>query len=296
MSVCSIMDFCVHLSVMKRVLQIVLCVVVFSVHAENSEWMATHEDSVKLCDMAILGAHDAATGHGFSGFRGLFVGPFARTQTLTISELWDAGVRAFDLRPVVKDGELPIYHGSERTKLTLNDALKIIAHKLREHPSEVAVILLRQEQPGGDWAELTAESITESGLQLMPFSESMTLGEVRGRVLVLSRNVVAHSDVIHLSGWRHDSIAQVTADNGMHITVQDFYDCTEPGALDQKKAMFEKANSAEGWVINYLSGYTRERSSKSSREVSETMMREMELLPSVKGIIMCDFIMPGDKK
>lgn len=281
---------------MKMVLLIGLLLFGFLAHAEDSEWMAAHGDSVKLCDMAIPGAHDAATGHGFVGFRGLFVGPFARTQTLSLSELWDAGVRAFDLRPAVKDGILPIYHGSERTKLNFREALEVIAQKLREHPSEMAVILLRQELPGGDWAGLIAQAIKESGLELMSFSESMTLGDARGKVLVLSRDDVAHCGVVRIHSWRHDSVVSVLTNNGVNITVQDLYNCTNPGALERKKAMFEEANSADGWVINYLSGYTRPRSSKSSRHVSEIMRDAANQLSFVKGIIMCDFITPGDRK
>lgn len=275
---------------MKRFVYVFICLVTFVARGENSRWMSALDDSLKLSSLAIPGAHDAATGHGFAGFRGLFVGPFARTQSLRLEEQWAAGVRAFDLRPVVKGETLPIYHGSERTKLTLNAALGVIAQMLREYPSETAIILLRQEAPGGNWAENTGKAIDESGLLLVALTEDLTLGQARGRAIILSRDDVAHVGVERLSGWRHDSIAHVRTDNGTEIILQDVYDCTAPGAAERKAAMMEEANAAKGWVINFVSGYTKPRSAKSSRQMSATMLRKLMQLPSVKGIIMCDFI------
>lgn len=61
-------------------------------------------DSVALCSMSIPGAHDAATGEGMLSLPG-----FGVTQTLGLQELWMCGVRAFDLRPAVRDTLLYIY-------------------------------------------------------------------------------------------------------------------------------------------------------------------------------------------
>ncbi len=282
--------FCLTLGVMKWFVKLLIYGVAFVAHGENSEWMKAVNDSVKLCDLAILGAHDAATGHGFAGLRGLFVAPFARTQSLGLEEQWAAGVRAFDLRPVANGDDLPIYHGSERTKLTLHDALDIIARLLREHPSETAIILLRQEAPGGDWAELVGRAINDSDLQLLTLTEELTLGGARGQVIILSRDDVTHGDVMRLRGWRHDSVVEVMADNCVRITVQDYYDCRAAGAVERKIAMMEEVNSASGWVINFLSGYTRARSAKSSRQMSATMRERFEALPAARGIIMLDFV------
>ena len=56
------------------------------------------DDEVLVASMSIPGAHDAATGEGMYSPSGLGI-----TQQLTLQELWDCGVRAFDLRPAVKD-------------------------------------------------------------------------------------------------------------------------------------------------------------------------------------------------
>ncbi|MBO7569957.1 MAG: hypothetical protein J6T11_06375, partial [Bacteroidaceae bacterium] len=47
-------------------------------------WMSRLPDDAYVATLSIPGAHDAATGYGFSGFIGMFGNRYARTQDLTI--------------------------------------------------------------------------------------------------------------------------------------------------------------------------------------------------------------------
>lgn len=63
-----------------------------------------------------IGAHNAATGEEGSFWSKLLT-PFARCQSKTLVELYDAGVRLFDIRVRLrKDGKLYIHHGPWRTR------------------------------------------------------------------------------------------------------------------------------------------------------------------------------------
>ena len=67
------------------------------------DWLARIDDDRRVCRLSIPGTHDACTGYGFLPQDTLAGNYIARTQELNISEQWAAGVRAFDLRPDVRE-------------------------------------------------------------------------------------------------------------------------------------------------------------------------------------------------
>ena len=111
--------------------------------ASADNWITPMADNIYVSDMSIPGTHDSATGEGFDGFIGLLLGnTTAKTQDLTISQQWDCGIRAFDLRPTVENGDngtyLHIYHGIIKTTMSFEDALITLRDKLKEAPGEFA--------------------------------------------------------------------------------------------------------------------------------------------------------------
>ena len=79
-------------------MQFVIVSSTFAQGFDTEQWMKGLEDDMLVSSLSIPGAHDAATGEG------LFAPPgFGRTQSLNLKELWECGVRAFDLRPAVRD-------------------------------------------------------------------------------------------------------------------------------------------------------------------------------------------------
>lgn len=278
---------------MKRAFLIMTCMsAMIPALAQRPQWMKSLPDSTPVNEMAIAGAHDAATGHGFAGVAGVFAGPFAKTQSAKIPELWNLGIRAYDFRPGMHGGELRIYHGPIRTKLSLSSALGMIADKLKDNPSEMAVIIMRMEKPSEDWGPEVARAISESGLEVTGFRENLTLGESRGKALIISRDSVPHPDVALITGWRHDTIAAARIGR-TEIGVQDVYDCTAPGRAGFKEKIMIALARQTGWRINHLSGFTRKHSAANNRHFSRRMLRV--LLDSVEapsGIIMLDFPEP----
>ena len=59
-----------------------------------------------------IATHDSATGEKGKGFLSFLVTPFAKTQSKTIKEQYDAGCRSFDIRVREdKDGIIRCAHG-----------------------------------------------------------------------------------------------------------------------------------------------------------------------------------------
>lgn len=82
--------------------------------------------------MLKIGAHNAATGEEGSFWSKLLT-PFARCQSKTLVELYNAGVRLFDIRVrLYEDGKLYIHHGPWRTKHDVYDVLRPLLEMCEE--------------------------------------------------------------------------------------------------------------------------------------------------------------------
>ena len=62
------------------------------VDAQSRNWLSELPDNVALRELSIPGAHDAATGSGFASSSALGALFSGITQSLTLSEQWDAGI------------------------------------------------------------------------------------------------------------------------------------------------------------------------------------------------------------
>ena len=74
-----------------------------------------------------IATHDSATGEKGKGFLSFLVSPFAKTQSKTIKEQYDAGCRSFDIRVKKdKDGVYRCAHGLWTSKRYASDILRQI--------------------------------------------------------------------------------------------------------------------------------------------------------------------------
>lgn len=252
-------------------MQFVIAPSIFAQGFDTEQWMKGLDDDMMVSSLSIPGAHDAATGEGVCLFPGLGV-----TQTLDLRELWRCGVRAFDLRPAVRDTLLYIYHGRQRTKVTFAEALDIIISQLHENPSEFAIVLLREESDSENeaeralWPSLVGKSIHDMGERAAVFSPDMKLGDVRGKVIFLTRSSYIGTDKgAYVSAWNHSADGAADAcitsyANGKtaRLQVQDYYAPTDSKKRAAKKSVVNKYLAmahdapAEVWTINFLSGYS----------------------------------------
>lgn len=251
-------------------MQFVIVSSTFAQGFDTEQWMKGLDDDMLVSSLSIPGAHDAATGEGVCFFPGLGV-----TQTLDLREQWRCGVRAFDLRPAVRDTLLYIYHGRQRTKVTFAEALDIIISQLHENPSEFAVVLLREETDSENekeralWPALIGKVIRNIGDRAVVFHPYMKLVDVRGKVLFLTRNAYKCTEKgAFVSGWSHSKDGTIAAriksyanDGVARLQMQDYYAPTDnvkrAEKLNAVKRLLTLAENAPAgvWTINFLSGY-----------------------------------------
>lgn len=306
---------------MKKFLTMAALAIVSCYAANAEDWAARIDGNVYLNQLSIPGAHDCATGHGFKGFLGTIAGSSsAVTQSLTLSQQWDCGIRAFDLRPAVTSGSLEIYHGVCQTKLGFSTALSTLCSLLDAHPTEFAIVLMRHETDGdsndSSWAGKMAEALSSEPIasHIIAYAPDLTLDQVRGKIIVLSRDRFDSSPTGFISGWSHSadfesqknaSIASTVSSGRLYV--QDFYDCTASGADDTKKAAVKemykfsstlcKAGApANLWVVNHTSGYTKSASSDGNRELAAKAnstlldcLSDASISAGPTGIVLMDF-------
>lgn len=104
-----------------------------NLNAKN--WMSGIADNRYIYEINLPGTHDSATAYcknstnnfvRIFGFPVFDVEKYAKTQTLTLSEQLNAGVRYFDLRFSAGNGKLLLCHGNNKKAAPVNIAVKIL--------------------------------------------------------------------------------------------------------------------------------------------------------------------------
>lgn len=235
------------------------------------EWMAQLDDKRQVASLSIPGTHDAATGEGLH-----FSSALGVTQTLSLGEQWECGVRAFDLRPAINDTTLHIYHGKLKTKISFVQALDTLLHKLAQHPTEFAIVLMREENDSEDdaekalWPSTIGKIINRLGEKAATFSPETTIGDLRGKILFLSRTTYSGTNKgAFIKGWNHSKdgttngrIVSYNDGSVAQLQVQDYYNTTDNEKRHYKQNAVLKflslaTNAHPGvWSINFASGYS----------------------------------------
>lgn len=294
---------------MKRIIAFFTLIVLMlnnaQAQAAHAGWMASLPDTVPVCRLSIPGTHDSGT----SGVR-FPMRHYARTQTMDLSEQWDAGIRFFDLRPKLEGGKLKIYHGPANCHLGFDEALLIIKRKIEAYPTEFCVVMTNSAGGGQTAVDMTMDIINSviPSHMLASFSGDMTLADMRGRVLLIHRNLPSKGRDYPgtvVRGWpgngsSYQSRMVSSTGNSAGLWSQDFFtDGGRGNYLDSKWDMvtgmvraFESA--PEGvWCINHLSGYMGSGiSTNINRNARVTNARLLEYLGNHKkpvGIVPMDF-------
>lgn len=254
-------------------------------YADN--WMHRLPDNAYVSTISIPGTHDSGTGNGFPGVTTSIYGPFgdkyARTQDKNLEAQWDLGIRAFDFRPAIQDGYINVNHGIMPTKLRFDNALYFLRDKLIENPSEFVVIHLLHASAGNDnasnYGQRLLELFNRNDLKdfLVDFKSTLTVREMRGKILLLSRNEYADKPVggffRNWTGqidWDAQSQGQIVGASGAtaKLYMQDYAETYKGGELERKVAAVRqmldfstkhKTTSASDivWVYNFASAYSK---------------------------------------
>lgn len=281
---------------------VMLFVFALEIHADidRNNWMAALPDKASLFSLSIPGTHDAGT-KGFSWN--------AECQRLSIGEQLSIGVRAFDLRPGVNGSTLYIYHselvhGSE----TLGSIFDTYDSFLAAHPSEFLFVFLKNEAGDGTkWAELMKQVLDAHANRLLELNPYMTVEQIRGKILVLSRDNWGDSNygAVRANSWQDNTTFDMTYrghyGDELQCRIQDIYDVTSDNNLNRKKTDIERllgeamAGTTGKFYINHTSGYTKSYFlsnryvAECAEKCNEVALNYLSSHSGPTGIIMMDF-------
>lgn len=232
---------------------------------DSSSWLSAVPDDIPVSSLSIPGTHDAAT----ATLNTAVIRQFAKTQVLSIPDQLAYGVRAFDMRPAVVGGKLEICHSKFDTKTSFASAVGAIVEHLDAYPSEFAIVVIRHEEEADDnspeWGRLMHECI--SGLPservMTDFDPQMTVAQMRGRILFLSRQEYDGGPLgAYITGWYSGQDPQRQKAAGIgdgRLWIQDYYD--PDGKDDKLQAIkglmdaYAAGHDSGTWCINHTSGY-----------------------------------------
>lgn len=298
-------------------------------HASNVDWTATDwmkllPDNALVCQLSIPGTHDSATGEGWRGIVGIIGGDAAsKTQEAKVSEQYNSGVRAFDIRPSREnDGELYNSHGVTIVNKKVETLLDEMIAFLDEHPSE---FFLFHVFKGGTWdAPLFSDLLNKDKYKgrIAAFRDDLTVGEMRGKLLFFSRH--DHEGKPWLGGFMRnwsesgslESKAAYVNVNGAdeysrnegsaQLYIQDISSPKDDAAvqeelnymvklLDYTTTHYVTKKSDIAWSFNLTSGCNGSGSAGYRKNASITNKRMYEYLtaedyvPGPTGIVLMDF-------
>lgn len=215
--------------------------------ANLSAWMGELKDNTLVSSLSIPGTHNSPTCH--------VAPPSVRCQAVSPKEQLRNGVRFFDIRVQpqypndrAKD-DLILVHSVFPISLTGSKYFRDLMHEvddfLKHNPSETLIISLKREGPGEHTDEQLGRIVhdhyarPESNWYTEP--KIPTLGEVRGKVVLLRRfNIAQNLKEAHggrgwgidASAWA-DNCANATCASGQ-VCIQDFYEVQETQNIGQK--------------------------------------------------------------
>lgn len=209
----------------------------------GNNWITPLDDNIYVSQISIPGTHDAATGDGTT-FR------LGKTQELTLDQQFEIGIRAFDLRPAVRNNDLILCHGVVATTFAWDQVMERFKYYLSEHPGEFIIALIRHEDEydrnNANWGSIMQGKLESLKAETNPktnesytadFKPDLTVGELRGKILFLCRDWTKYNNdgpvVGGYTGWSHSpsgsevSIYSRTVNGTMNI--QDCYAPSEDG-------------------------------------------------------------------
>lgn len=175
---------------------------------QGYDWMSYLDDDVLVAQLSLPGAHDAATAEGWATTSASAGKTNSTAQDVKVSVQYNGGVRVFDIRPSLSSNVLYNSHGTTRLSKTIEALLDEMIAFLDEHPSEF--FIFHVYHGGSSWSANASNAFAsllgnaKYAGRIANFRSDLTVGEMRGKLLFLSREDASGSSKWpggYLRGW-----------------------------------------------------------------------------------------------
>lgn len=258
-------------------------------------WMKYIPDNVLVSDLSIPGTHDAAT----SSVSGLFSSK-AKCQSLTIANQLPIGVRAFDLRPA---GDFNLYHSTYSTGVSWAGAMSAMFAYMDSYPTEGCITIIRNESEKSSWDNSkVAPYLQENGQgRLVNFKKNLTVGELRGKILIMSRNTYDNGPIGgYIGNWsdnesEHTSASFYIGSESETLWLQDNYNsasnASNKATIVNNMVTKCKSKPINTWMINHASfaGSLLTSPESNAKTINPSVVSHINNNPGNVGIIPMDY-------
>lgn len=243
--------------------------------SDVANWMSYLPDDVFVAHVSIPGTHDAATAEGWSS-SAIGASTYSTTQAKNLDYQLENGIRAFDFRPGLVDGELWCNHGIHQTKLKLADAFTKLTNYLDSHPGEFFVIhLFRGNVPnagtnltGGknsdadreQYNTLINELFNTGSLAeyIVDYNPRLTVKDIRKHIVIFRRDRIEFAHIAkagNLWNWPADNGTEtennrVTVNNASNAEIVGYLYATDISSPKDATALQNELNSLTGIFNN----------------------------------------------
>jgi len=148
----------------------------------NISWMNSIPDSTKLTQMTIPGTHNSCALHGIC---------CARTQTWSLPEQMNAGLRYFDIRLRLYNNTLRAFHDFVDQIDTFDIILNYALNFLEQNPSESIIMQIvkeyKVENCSKSMQEMYDEYTKDIKDKIVDFKkkDEIKIGDIRGKILMV---------------------------------------------------------------------------------------------------------------
>ena len=211
-----------------------------------ANWMSKLDDNVSIRNINMPGSHDTMALYSIADLAG-------QCQSLSLHDQLNLGVRFLDIRLKEDHDKLKAVHGFIDQKVSFETITKTIEEFIERNPSEFIIMSIKEEADPSN-SEISFENSLKSYLDkdiyLKDTELPNKLGDVRGKVMLLSRYENSTIGVPAYEGWK-DSVSFTLPND---IYVQDTYQIT---SAEQKQDEIVKCFNEAGHAlkINFLSAY-----------------------------------------
>ncbi|MFK7980896.1 MAG: phosphatidylinositol-specific phospholipase C domain-containing protein [Saprospiraceae bacterium] len=255
----------------------------------SKNWMGCLTNNTLLKDISIPGTHDSGARYG---------GLVAETQSWTITEQFEAGIRYFDIRCRPTKNAFAIHHGAYFQKQMFGDVMNEITAFLQNNPTEAVIMRLKSEHTPQEGSKSFQEIWDSYANQYQRYlyqgtNSNATLGSVRGKVYVMCQSGCAGYGMTYNSDTELQDRYKVYWLAHKQTKGTDW--ATLPSKKEEIKKYIDKAANSSKWVLNHLSGAIGMTPPHVARETNNDAYKYLGTKSGKRnlGIIIMDY--PGEK-
>lgn len=226
----------------------------------TNNWMSGLSDSLSLSNMSIPGTHDSATflvdflsAITWVSLPTHLAREYVQCQSKDFPTQLGMGIRFLDLRVKLSGNDLGLCHAAIPLGQSLRYALDAVKAFLTQNPTETVVICVKNDGDG-DISEALSSIISGGTYPIYTGIAVPTLGEVRGRMVLINRSGAKQNLGIYV-GFPDNTTKNFSSQqyNGssMEFAVQDVY---TPSTALFDSSLTNKIEAIQRGYLGYSSG------------------------------------------